>query len=146
MMMRYMSYALKEAAKAADEGEVPVGCIIIKDGKVIAASHNTVESSHDATCHAEINAIKAACEKTGEKTLADCEMYVTLEPCPMCAGAVISAKIKRIYIGAQEPKSGCFGSVCDFSVMKFNHKPEIYIGINEDECSQVLKNFFKNKR
>lgn len=144
--MKYMESALEEAANAALRGEVPVGCVIVKDKTVIAAAHNTVENLHDATCHAEINAIKQACKALGEKTLADCEMYVTLEPCAMCAGAVINSKIKRLYIGAAEPKSGCFGSVCNLAAMNFNHKPEVYIGINEDECRQILKNFFKNKR
>lgn len=144
--MKHMQEALIEAKKAFEAGEVPVGCVIVKSGKIISSAHNTTEASKDPTCHAEINAIKKALTAVGEKSLTDCEMYVTLEPCAMCAGAVINSKIKRVYIGAQEPKSGCFGSVADLSNIGLNHKPEIYIGICEDECKEILKKFFKDKR
>ncbi len=144
--MKHMQEALIEAKKAFEAGEVPVGCVIVKNGKTISSTHNTTEALKDPTCHAEINAIKKALAAVGEKSLADCELYVTLEPCAMCAGAVINSKIKRVYIGAQEPKSGCFGSVVDLSKAGLNHKPEIYIGICEDECKDILKKFFKDKR
>ena len=144
--MKYMEYALNEA-KIADAGdEIPVGCVIVKDGKIIASAHNTVEADENATRHAEINAINLACKALNQKYLNDCEMYVTLEPCAMCAGAVINTRIKRLYIGAQEPKTGCCGSVTDLFNSNLINSTEVYIGICEDECSELMKNFFKNKR
>ncbi len=144
--MKFMEEAIFEAKKAYNNDEVPVGCVIVKDGQIVARAHNTVIKNNDVTCHAEINAIKSALNSLKSKSLSECDVYVTLEPCPMCAGALINAKAKRIYIGAMEPKSGCFGSITDFNKLSFNHKPEIYYGINEDECTELMKNFFESKR
>ena len=144
--MKFMDISIEEAKKAFSESEVPVGCVIVSDGEIIAQSHNTTEKEKDSTCHAETNAIKAALKKLGTKSLENCELYVTVEPCPMCAGAIINSKIKRVYIGTSEPKSGCFGSKIDFNTLGFNHTPEVYIGINEDECKKLMTDFFKNKR
>ena len=119
---------------------------ITSNEKIIASSHNTTQTDCDCTCHAEINALRQAMKIKGERVLNDCDMYVTLEPCPMCAGAIINAKIKRLYIGAQEPKSGCFGSVTDFNRLNFNHKPETYYGICEDKCREIIQTFFKELR
>ena len=141
-----MDLAIKEAKKAYNDDEVPVGCVITRNGVVIAKSHNETNAKCNSTCHAEMTAIQKALKKTVNKDLPDCEMYVTLEPCPMCAGAIINAKIKRLYIGAMEPKSGCFGSITDFNKLKFNHKTDVYYGIGEEECANLLKDFFKNKR
>ena len=141
-----MELAIKEAKKAFDCDEVPVGCVITDGKNIIATAYNTTKKDNDNTCHAEINAIKKAISVLGTKDIKDCDVYVTLEPCPMCAGALINTKAKRIYIGTMEPKSGCFGSKSDFNTMGFNHKPEIYYGICEEDCSKLLVNFFKNKR
>ena len=146
MILKYMQKALSEAKKAYLKGEIPVGCIITENDRIIASAHNTVIENSCCTCHAEINAIREATNALGVKELAQCNMYVTLEPCPMCAGAIVNAKIKRLYIGAPEPKSGCFGSVTDFNRLPFNHKPEVYHGICEDESKKMLRNFFDKKR
>ena len=119
--MKFMDLAIEEAKKAYLKNEVPVGCVICKDGNIIAKAHNTTIADKNDTHHAEINAINKAIEILEEKNLSGCDLYVTLEPCPMCAGAIINSKIKRIYIGAFEPKSGCFGSVTDFTNLPFNH-------------------------
>ena len=145
-MKHYMAYAIEEAKKAFLKDEIPVGCVICKNGQIISLAHNTTVADCNDTHHAEINAINEAIAKTDEKNLSDCEMYVTVEPCPMCAGAIINSKIKRLYIGAPEPKSGCFGSVVNFNSIGFNHEPEVYIGICEDECKKIMMDFFKNKR
>lgn len=144
--MENMKLAIKEAKIAAEQNEIPVGCVITKNGIVLASGHNTTIADKNDTHHAEINAINDALNKLQEKNLIDCEMFVTVEPCPMCAGAIINSKIKRVYIGTAEPKSGCFGSITDFNSLNFNHKPEIYIGICEDECKNIMQSFFKNKR
>lgn len=144
--LKFMDAAIIEAKKAFSDNEVPVGCVIVHNGQIIAQSHNTTEKESDATCHAEINAIKEAEKFLKQKVLNECDMYVTLEPCPMCAGAIINSKIKRIYIGAEEPKSGCFGSKIDFNKIGFNHTPEVYMGINEEECKNLMKDFFEKKR
>lgn len=141
-----MEQAIGEAKIAYEENEVPVGCVIYCGDTLISKGHNTTIKDKNDTHHAEINAINDAIAKLGDKNLSECEMYVTLEPCPMCAGAIINTKIKRLYIGAFEPKSGCFGSVTDFSNLPFNHKPELYTGINEDECKKIIKDFFEDKR
>ena len=144
--MKLMELAFEEAVKAFNQNEIPVGCVITLNGNVIARAHNTTIAECNNTKHAEINAINQALEFVNQKELKDCEMYVTLEPCPMCAGAIINTKIKRLYIGAQEPKSGCFGSKTDFSTLKFNHSPEVYHGICEDKCKKIMVDFFENKR
>ena len=144
--MKFMESAVNEAKKAFIKNEIPVGCVITCNDNIIASSHNTTIDESDCTCHAEINALKLAMKNKGERILDDCDMYVTLEPCPMCAGAVINAKIKRLYIGAMEPKSGCFGSVVDFNKLSFNHKPEVYYGICEDKCKEIIISFFEKLR
>ena len=142
-----MKEALKEAKKAFDKEEVPVGAIIVKDGKIIARAHNEKETKNDSTSHAEINAIKKACKKLGSWRLLDCEMYVTLEPCPMCAGALINSRIKKLYIGTPDEKTGACGSVLNLlEDYKFNHKIEVEKYILKDECEKILKIFFKKLR
>ena len=143
----YMKKALKEAKKAYDKLEIPGGAIIVKDGKIIARAHNQKETKFDTTKHAEILAIQKASKKLKSWRLIDCEMYVTLEPCTMCAGAIINSRIKKIYIGASDEKTGAVGSVLNlFDDYKFNHKPEYEKGILEQECSEILKRFFKDLR
>lgn len=144
---KFMKLALKEAQKAFDKEEIPVGVVIVKDDKVIARAHNLKESKNNAISHAEILAIEKACKKLGAWRLLDCEMYVTLEPCPMCAGALINSRIKKIYIGTDDPKTGACGSklnlLKDFT---FNHDIEIEKYILKEECSKILKDFFKMLR
>ena len=144
---KFMKQALKEAKKAYEKLEVPVGAIIVKNGKIIARAHNQKETKFDTTKHAEILAIQKASKKLKSWRLIDCEMYVTLEPCTMCAGAIINSRIKKIYIGASDEKTGAVGSVLNlFDDYKFNHKPEYEKGILEQECSEILKRFFKDLR
>lgn len=146
MENKYMRLAIKEAEKAEKENEVPVGAVIVKDGSVIATGRNRRESENNALCHAEIEAINSACKALESWRLSDCDLYVTLEPCPMCAGAIINARLRRVYYGAFDDKAGSFGSVADFNHLKYNHKPETYAGIMEDECQLLLTDFFKNIR
>ncbi len=141
-----MRLALDEAKKALGENEVPVGAVIVKDKKVIAYGRNRREKENNALCHAELEAIDKACKALGGWRLTDCDLYVTLEPCPMCAGAIINARIRRVYYGAFDDKAGSFGSVVDFNHLRYNHKPEIYAGIMEDECQSLLTEFFKALR
>ncbi|HPA53490.1 MAG TPA: tRNA adenosine(34) deaminase TadA [Bacillota bacterium] len=142
-----MRKALEEAEKAFDKDEVPVGAVIVRKGEIIAAAHNCREILKDATAHAEILAIKEACEALGGWRLIDCDMYVTLEPCVMCSGAILQARIERLYIGAMDPKGGAAGSMLNlFEDYHFNHRTEVIKGILEEECSQILKDFFKKKR
>ncbi|NSW90164.1 MAG: nucleoside deaminase [Firmicutes bacterium] len=142
-----MNEAYKEALKAYKKEEVPIGAIIVKDNNIIARAHNERELKNDATLHAEISAIKKACKKLGLWRLNDCDMYVTLEPCVMCAGALIQARIRTVYIGTADPKAGAVGSVIDIlGIEKFNHKVNVVYGIMEEECSSILKNFFKELR
>ena len=146
MNKEFMKLAILEAQKAADEGEVPVGAVIVKNGEVIAAAHNRREQLKNALSHAEIEAINIACQKLKSWRLDDCELYVTLEPCPMCTGAIINARIKTVIFGAYDSKMGCMDSVINLCDYPFNHKVEIYGGIMEDDCLAVLQNFFKNLR
>ena len=147
MINKFMKLALKEAMKAYEKEEVPIGAIIVKDGIVIARAHNLRESSKQACAHAEILAIQKACKKLEAWRLEDCDMYVTLEPCPMCAGAIINARIKNLYIGAMEPKSGAVGSKLNlFADYTFNHKVNVECGICEEESVFMLKEFFKELR
>lgn len=142
-----MKEALKEAKKAYDKLEVPVGCVIVKDGKIIARGYNQKETKKDTTKHAEIIAIKKASKKLDAWRLLDCEMYVTLEPCSMCAGAIINSRIKKVYIGTMDEKTGACGS--KLNLLKdytFNHKVEIETGIMQEECEAILKQFFKKLR
>ena len=143
----YMKQALKEAEKAYKILEVPVGAIIVKDEKIIARAHNQKETKTDTTKHAEILAIQKASKKLKSWRLIDCEMYVTLEPCSMCAGAMINSRIKKVYIGAKDEKTGAVGSVLNlFNDYTFNHKVEVETGIMEKECQKILKQFFKELR
>jgi len=141
-----MKLAIMEANKSAEKGEVPVGAVIVKNGEVIAACHNLREEKQNALSHAEIEAINIACQKLNSWRLDDCEMYVTLEPCPMCTGAIINSRIKTVIFGAYDSKMGCMDSVINLCDYPFNHKVEIYGGIMEDECLTVLQKFFKNLR
>ena len=143
----YMKQAIKEAEKAYKKLEVPVGAIIVKDGKIIARAYNQKESKTDTTKHAEILAIQKASKKLKSWRLIDCEMYVTLEPCTMCAGAINHSRIKKVYIGAMDEKTGAVGSVLNlFEDYKFNHKPEVEKGILKEDCESLLKQFFKELR
>ena len=146
MKNAFMEAAVAEAKKAAAEGEVPVGAVIVRNGEIIAAGRNCCEADGDPRLHAEMLAIGRACEAVGGWRLSDCDIYVTLEPCPMCAGALLNARIRRIYFGAYDAKNGACGSVCDVGTMGFTHKPEIYGGICADECAAVLSEFFGEKR
>lgn len=147
MQEKFMKEALKEAKKAYDKLEVPVGAIIVKDGKIIARGHNLKETKFDTTNHAEIIAIQKASKKLKSWRLLDCEMYVTLEPCSMCAGAIINSRMKKVYIGANDEKTGAVGSVLNlFEDYKFNHNVEFEKGILKEDCENILKDFFKNLR
>ena len=144
---KFMKQALKEAKKAYEKLEVPVGAVIVKDGKIIARAHNLKETKTDTTKHAEILAIQKASKKLESWRLLECEMYITLEPCSMCAGAIINSRIKKIYIGALDEKTGAAGSVLNlFEDYKFNHKVEVEKGVMQKECENILKDFFKMLR
>jgi len=142
----FMKEALKEAKKAYKKEEIPVGAVIVKDEKIIARGHNLKEFKHSATSHAEIMAIEKANKKLNAWRLEDCEMYITLEPCMMCMGAIINARIKKIYIGTLDPKTGACTSVINIENYKFNHVVEVETGILKNECEYILKDFFKMLR
>ena len=147
MQEKFMQEALKEAKKAYSKLEVPVGAVIVKNGKIIARAHNEKETKFDTTKHAEISAIQKASKKLESWRLIDCEMYVTLEPCSMCAGAIINSRIKKVYIGAKDKKTGAVGSVLNlFEDYKFNHKVEYEEDILKEQCEEVLKDFFVELR
>ena len=142
-----MKEALKEAKKAYNKLEIPVGAVIVKNGKIIARAHNQKETKCDTTKHAEILAIQKASKKLNSWRLIDCEMYVTLEPCSMCAGAIINSRIKKVYIGTKDEKTGAVGSKLNlFEDYTFNHKVDFEIGILQQECENILKQFFKHLR
>lgn len=143
---KFMRRAMTCAKKAADLGEVPVGAVIVRDGKVIATGYNKREIGKNALLHAEMIAIHRACRKLGGWRLFDCDLYVTLEPCPMCTGAIINSRIRRVYIGAMDPKAGCMGSICNLPDLPFNHRPEIVHGVLSEECSRQLSEFFRALR
>lgn len=144
---KFMKEAIKQAKKAYDKEEIPVGAVIVKDGKIIARGYNKKEEKKDTTQHAEIIAIQKASRKIGAWRLQDCEMYVTLEPCAMCTGALIQARLKRVYIGTMDPKTGTCGSVLNLlEDYKFNHKVEVETNIMQKECEKILKDFFKYLR
>lgn len=144
---KYMKQAIKLAEKAAALGEVPIGCVIEYQGKVIGRGYNRRTTDKSTLAHAEIIAIKKACKKMGDWRLEDCTMYVTLEPCQMCAGAIVQARVKKVVIGCMNPKAGCAGSILNVLQMDaFNHQVEIERGVLEEECSQMLTTFFKNLR
>ncbi len=142
----FMGLALKEAKKAKALLEVPVGAVIVKDGQVISKGYNQKETGKTALGHAEISAINKACKKLSSWRLSGCEMYVTLEPCVMCAGAIMHARIDAVYIGARDEKTGFCGSFFDFFSLRVNHKPRIVFGVREEECEAELKEFFKMLR
>lgn len=145
MDIKFMKAALLEAEKAEKINETPIGAVIVRDGKIIARGYNKRETKKNALMHAEIIAIDKACKKLGGWRLPECDIYVTLEPCPMCAGAIIQARIENVYFGAFDEKSGCMGSACDLSGV-LPHKVAYEGGIMKNECEEILKRFFKNLR
>ena len=142
----YMARALELAAQAVESGDVPVGCVIVKDGEIIGEGRNRREERGDATAHAELEAIRAACARLGSWRLEGCELYVTLEPCPMCAGGIINARLDRVRYGTRDEKAGACGSVLNLFEERFNHKPRLYRGPLEEECAAVLRDFFAGLR
>lgn len=142
----FMRRALQLAREAAAEGEVPVGAVIVKGGAIVSCGRNRREIGKNALCHAELEAIDGACRALGGWRLWECELFVTLEPCPMCAGAVINARIPRIVFGAPDPKAGSCGSVVDLFALPYNHKPEVVGGVLRDECAALLTGFFHDLR
>lgn len=144
---KYMREAIKQARKAAKIDEVPIGCVIVYDGKIIARGYNRRNTDKSTLAHAEIIAIRKAAKVIGDWRLEDCTMYITLEPCPMCAGAIVQARIPRVVVGAMNPKAGCAGSVINLLQMNgFNHKAELTSGVLVDECRTMLQDFFKEMR
>lgn len=147
MKEQYMREAIKEALKGKRIDEVPVGCVIVKDGKIIGRGYNRRMKDKNTLSHAELIAIKKASKKLKDWRLDDCEMYVTNEPCQMCAGAIVQSRIKKVYIGCMNPKSGCAGSIMNLlQVDEFNHQVEIENGVLGEECSNLLKDYFKELR
>ena len=144
---KYMKEALKQAKKAAVIDEVPIGCVIVHEGKIIARGYNRRNKEGSTLAHAEIIAIKKASRKLNDWRLEECTMYVTLEPCPMCAGAIVQARIPKVVIGAMNPKAGCAGSILDmFQIREFNHQVEKVSGVLEEECSNIITKFFRELR
>lgn len=146
-MEKFMKMALDEAEKARDIGEVPIGAIVVKDGVVVGRGFNKTETTKDPTAHAEMEAIRMAAKTLGGWRLIGCDLYVTCEPCSMCAGAIVWSRIKNLYIGTMDPKAGACGSV--FNIVqeeKLNHNVNIQTGLLQEECSKILKDFFKNLR
>jgi len=141
-----MGEALRQASLAAELGEVPVGACVYRGQELISAAFNRRETGKSALAHAELLAIGAACERLGGWRLHECDLYVTLEPCPMCTGAIINARIRRVVFGARDPKAGCMGSMTDLCALPFNHRPEITGGVLEEECAAVLRSFFARLR
>jgi len=144
--VKYMKAALDLAREAAQEGEVPVGCVIVRQGEIVGRGRNRRETAKTALGHAEIEAIADACRQLGGWRLWDCTLYVTLEPCPMCAGAIINARIPRVVYGASDEKCGACGSVCDLFSMEFNHRPAVESGVQAQESSALLEEFFRRLR
>ena len=142
----WMQQALELAREAAAAGEVPVGAVVIKDGQIIARARNEKEALHDATAHAEMEAIRQACAHVGDWRLDDCTMFVTLEPCPMCTGAIIQSRIPRIVFGAREPQTGSCGSVIDLFREAYGHSPAVYPGVLGDKSRELMQRFFREKR
>lgn len=144
---KFMKKAIAQARKAEAIGEVPIGCVIVKDNKIIARGYNRRKNDKNTLSHAELIAINKACKKTGDWRLEDCVLYVTLEPCQMCAGAIVQARIPLVVQGCKNEKAGCAGSILNlFNVDKFNHKVELIEGVLEEECSVMLTEFFKGLR
>lgn len=145
--VRYMAEAMKEARKASRRKETPIGCVIVRDGKIIARGRNRRDRSGNVLAHAEIEAIRKACKKLKDWRLEGCTMYVTLEPCPMCAGAIVQARMDRLVIGTMSPKAGCAGSILNLmDVPQFNHQVPVTKGVCGDECSRMLTEFFTELR
>lgn len=143
----YMRFAIEEAKKAADIHEVPIGAVIIHEGTVLATAHNRRETEQNAVAHAELLAIEEACRKLGSWRLEGAELYVTLEPCPMCSGAIILSRIKKVVYGASDPKAGCAGTLMNLlEDGRFNHQSEVMSGVLADECGSLLSNFFREIR
>ena len=142
----YMRQALALAREAIEDGDVPVGCVIVREGEIIGRGRNRREADGDATAHAEVEAIRDACGRLGSWRLHGCTLYVTLEPCPMCAGAIINARIGAVRYGVRDPKAGCCGSVLNLFEERFNHRPRVYGGLLEPECRALLEEFFQNLR
>lgn len=144
---KYMRHAIVQAQRAFDAGEIPVGCVIADgDGKIIGRGQNTRERTRSALGHAELAAIDEACRVLGDWRLENCTIYVTLEPCPMCTGAIINARIPRVVFGAREEKFGSCGSVIDLFSERYGHRPAVYAGVLEKECAALMAEFFKNMR
>ncbi|WP_087066609.1 tRNA adenosine(34) deaminase TadA [Intestinibacillus massiliensis] len=143
---KFMKAALRLAQKAADEGEVPVGCVVVCDGQIVGRGRNRRETKKNALHHAEIEAIGKACKKLGGWRLHRCDLYVTLEPCPMCTGAIINARIRTLYYGAPDPKAGSCGTLVDLFSVGYNHKPEVVRGLMGEECAELLRRFFRDLR
>lgn len=141
-----MNAALVEAAKAAAEGEVPVGAVVVRDGKVIARGHNQPIKTSDPTAHAEVVALRRAARKAGNYRLADCDLYVTVEPCAMCLGALVQARVRRLVFGASDPKAGAVSSVMAFPFDRLNHRPEVVAGVLAEESAALLRSFFRSRR
>ncbi len=147
MNLKYMKEALKEARKAIKYGEVPIGCVIVYEDKIIGRGYNKRNTKKTTLAHAELIAIQKASKVMGDWRLEDCSMYVTLEPCQMCSGAIVQARIKEVIVGAMNPKAGCAGSVLNILQMEeFNHQVEVTTGVMKEECEAVLKEFFKDLR
>ena len=148
-MSKFMKAAIVQAKKAYALGEVPIGCVIVKDNQIIARGYNRRSIDHNTLAHAEMIAIKKACKKLGDWRLEDCTVYITLEPCPMCAGAIVQARIKNIVIGAMNAKAGCAGSILDLMhIQRFNHQVDTLLldGEIHEECVELLKDFFRELR
>ena len=144
---KYMKAALREAKKAYVLDEVPIGCVIVQNDKIIARGYNRRNTDKNTLAHAELAAIKKASKKTGDWRLEDCVLYVTLEPCQMCAGAIVQSRLGKVVIGSMNPKAGCAGSILNLLQMKeFNHQVEVERGVLEEECSQMLSEFFRELR
>ena len=143
---KFMALAIEQAKLAYDAGEVPVGAVIVRGGEVIAAAYNTRESGKNALYHAEVSAIDLACKRLGGWRIPEATMYVTLEPCPMCAGACVNSRIDKIVYGAPDLRAGAFGSLFNLNDYPLNHKPEIVGGVLEEECAALLRSFFRRKR
>jgi len=144
--IRFMKAALEEAKKAMVQGEVPVGAVLVRNGKIIARGHNKREKKQAALAHAELIAIEKGCRKLKSWRLDECELYVTLEPCPMCAGAIINARVKRVIYGADDPKAGSVRSMVNLFDFPYNHKPQVTAGVLEEPCGQILTEFFQKLR
>lgn len=143
---KFMREALALAAEAASEGEVPVGAVVVRGGEIVGRGYNRREGAKNALAHAELMAIDDACRKLGGWRLWQCDLYVTLEPCPMCAGAIINSRIQNVYYGAKDQKAGSVGSLTNLFELQYNHKPTVVSGVLEEECSAILSDFFKKLR